>query len=419
MNFQDNPNALFTQLEVAWGIYTSEFEKHIRQALSSIVSWQWANDDMFRSHPLFGQADTSHRADSWSPFTRSWLADDDEKSNLVDGWKHGLDEQGRIVLAYWDAYGYVTLWRNDGFDRLQVYNSTEAATGFLWSSQNRHQPQTQFTRYWINRDGLIDCICRCFEEFGTHYRKFEWFEYQNKRCVSSIQQSFCIMPKIPDYQKDESDAKLRLAYRPVDGIEMVEKLVETMIWRRQVKYSYGTSGELIKAEVFGSSGEPVAPLLFKRRPARPLEKTIDELAAKTSQTIFKAVKKRSPDKPYRGLALVYSAEHPHCGLPHTVYLLGKDSERPTNRYNFEEFPLELEVTFKRPVLNLLTEFNQRCHALFTEESFDGEVEAAVSVVEKIAKQLGAKLIGTKHVLVDFSIVVVDDHGDVDGFSVPT
>ena len=66
---------------------------------------------MFPSHPLFGQADTTAQAEPWRPFDRNWLRDDDPKANLGDGWQHGFDSQGRIVLARNQHWGQATVWR--------------------------------------------------------------------------------------------------------------------------------------------------------------------------------------------------------------------------------------------------------------------------------------------------------------------
>ena len=415
MEFRNDPGELISQLDSAWEVYSSEFDKQIQECLASVVSWKWATDAMFRSHPLFGHADTTPRHEPWRPFTRNWITDEDPKANLEHGWKQGLDEQGRIVLAKGQWYGYAMLWRNDGCDRLTIHNSDDQPSGYQF--QSPIQDRAEFSRYWQDNNGRIECACRCFREQETHYRKFEWFDYEDKRCTQSINQSFEIMPEIPHWQRDKSDAELRLSYRPVDGKAIVNNLVESNIWRERVKYSYAPAGDLIKAERFKADGEPVEDLLFEKVPDRPFEETVEELAGKTSQAILKAVKKRSPQKPFRSLALIYSAEHAHCGLPHSVCVLGHDATSPADKFNFEEYPLELEVAFKRPVLKLLTEFNQRCRSLFSIEDFDDEVAAVVSVMRRTAENTQQQLAGTKHISDDFSIIVVDDHGDVDGFEV--
>lgn len=415
MNFRDDPEQYLMQLDAAWELYTNNSEEQIQQHLSLIETWQWATDDMFRSHPLFGHADTTPIAEPWRPFTRKWLADDDTNANLDGGTKHGHDADGRIVLVQRRWFGFATIWQDGFCDRLQVYESPDELGIFVWGS--RFQDRVQFTRIWRNSDGQIDCIGECFRERQTHYRQLEWFAYEGKRCIESVCQSFNIMTEIPHYQRGKSDEELRTSYRPLDGIELVGNLVETTFSRRRVKYDYGPSGDLIKAEQFSGDGKPVEELLFEKLPERPFDETIDELAESTASTIFKTVQKRSAKKPYRALALIYSAEHAHCGLPHHVCLLGHDIPWPEERFNVEAYPAELNVTFKRPVLKLLTEFNQRCRALFGDEDFNSEIEAAISVMRRIAEILHQQLAGTKHVSSDFAVVAIDDHGDVDGFVV--
>ena len=90
MEFRNDPGELISQLDSAWEVYSSEFDKQIQECLASVVSWKWATDAMFRSHPLFGHADTTPRHEPWRPFTRNWITDEDPKANLEHGWKHGL-----------------------------------------------------------------------------------------------------------------------------------------------------------------------------------------------------------------------------------------------------------------------------------------------------------------------------------------
>lgn len=415
MNYLDNPQQHLTQLAAAWELYETDLQAQIEKDLSSIVTWRWATDGMFRSHPLFGQADTTPNAEPWRPFTRRWLADNGSKANFDDGCKHGLDADGRIILEQRQWYSHITLWREGFCDRLFVEESPDEADVFSWGSSS--QDRAEFTRFWRDSNGRIACIGECLREYEFHYRELEWFKYEGKQCIESVHQSFEIMTEIPHYAQDKSDEELRTSYRPLDGGELVGNLVELMFSRKRVKYDYGPAGDLIKAEAFRADRRPVDGLLFQKLAERPLEEAMQELASKTTDAILKAVKKRSPAKPYRAVALIYSAEHAHCGLPHEVRLLGHDRQWPKERFSFESYPDELDVAFKRPVIKLLTEFNQRCAALFNDE-FEGEVEATMSVMRAIAEKLHRELAGAKHVSDDFAVVVIDDHGDVEGFSLP-
>ena len=96
------------------------------------------------------------------------------------------------------------------------------------------------------------------------------------------------MPEIPPYQQDKCEDELRADYRPLQGGELINNLVETMFSRRRIKYSYSPTGELLKAEEFKADGEPVDELLFEKLPERSLEETIDVLVDKTAEAIEKA-----------------------------------------------------------------------------------------------------------------------------------
>ena len=195
------------------------------------------------------------------------------------------------MLARNRVWGHARFWRRDGCDRLRIHESREEAGRFIWGKP--YQDRVQFTRFWHNTDGRIECICQYFRENDTHYRQFEWFTYKGKRCVESIQQSFAIMPEIPYFPRESSEKKLRKDYRPLEGDELIQNLVETMFWRQRVKYSYSPSGDLVKAEMFNADGKPEEGLLFQKLSERPFEETIEELATRTASPILKAATKRA------------------------------------------------------------------------------------------------------------------------------
>ncbi len=414
-DFHNDVQPLLAPLDAAWDDYQTSLETKVEQTLGSVASWRFATDDMFPSHPLFGQADTTRVAEPWSPFTRQWVDANEEDARDNDLWQHGFDQQGRILFSRFRIFGRLSIWADGYCDRLQIYESKEEKGKWIWG--HPFQKRAEFARYWYDEHGRITCTARYFRENEIHYRKFEWFTFDQGQCVSSIRQSFEIMKELPSYQKDKPEAELRQAYRPLQGESLTDNLVETMMWRCRVQYSYSPDGELVKAEEFKADGTPKDELLFHKLPSRPIEETISELAQKTAETIFKSVKKRADRKPYRGLILIYSAEHAHCGLPHSVAVLGHESSWPQDRYYFDSYSEALDVAFKRPITKLLTEYNQRCHARFTFDDLDEATALTVSVMREIAQQLHEDLAGIKHVTDDFTVLAIDDHGDVDGFEV--
>ncbi|PQO26055.1 hypothetical protein C5Y96_21635 [Blastopirellula marina] len=415
MHFHDDPQPLISQLDTAWNDYQSHFDAKVEQALGTIVTWRSATDDMFPSHPLFGQADTTPVAEPWRPFTRHWLKEDAPSPQDSQAWLHGFDESGRIILSRNHVWGYLSIWGSGYCDRLRIHESKEEKGRLIWRLPR--QDRVEFSRYWYDENGRIQCLACYLRENETHFRELEWFDFADGRCVESIQQGYQIMTELPWYQKDKPESELRQNYRPLQGDALTNNLIETMYSRRRVEYSYSPDGELVKAEEFKPDGKAVDELRFHKLPSRPIEETIAELVQTTANTIFKSVKKRATAKPYRGLILVYSAEHAHCGLPHDVSVLGHDHPWPEDRYYYEEYANDLGVEFKRPITKLLTEYNQRLSARFTFDDLDEETALTVSVLRQIAEQLYSDLAGTKHVTEDFAVLAIDDHGDVDGFEV--
>ena len=416
MDFHDDPRPLLTELDKAWAQYTRDFDALMKQYCR-------------RSFPGGGLPTTC------SLRIRSSVRRIPRHKQNPGDHLTGIGCEMTIQRQTWATAGNMALIRravlcsreiNTGDKPLS--GETAVAIDCRFTSQRKKQVDSfgglpyddsvGFSRFWHNKDGRIECMCSYLREDDVHYRTFEWFDFEGKRCVESIQQSFEIMPEIPHYQQDKSEDELRADYRPLQGGELINNLVETMFSRRRIKYSYSPTGELLKAEEFRANGEPLDELLFEKLPERSLEETIDALVDKTAEAIEKAVKKRSTAKPYRGLILIYSAEHAHCGLPHQVSVLGHETPWPKDRFYHEDYPVQLEVAFKRPVWSLLTEFNQRCHARFAMDEFDAQTATAVAVMQKITEQLHRALAGTKHVTDDFAVLAIDDHGDVDNFAVP-
>ena len=403
MDFVEELPTEIAILDTAWQKYESSNDTILGALLQSVDSWRWASGGMFPEHPLFGQADTTRPAEPWTEFNERWITEDDPKPETIYASQHGFDTENRIIGQQKKRFGRAYLYEDAYCDEFGFEKNED---GTLVANEE------QVRRFYYDSNGRIERIASYTNEYGTKYYKVERFEYQNAVCTESVSQHYVVMEKIPQYRANDPEEDLRNDYRPLNGDAIVNNLVETVYRRRRFKYTYD-SGALVRAEVFRQDGKADDQLLFERKPQRSIGEISEDLASKSVAAIIKVLKKRGSGKPYQVVALIYSAEHAYCGLPHTVKCVLSEEPMPADLQDWESYQTVLSVSFKRPVLSCLTEFSQRCSAEFGIGSMHAEAMAATKVMQMIAQQVVSEIKGTKHVTDDFRVTYIDDHGDVE------
>ena len=327
MEFLDDLPAEIAILDSAWQRYETSNETMLAALHQSVDSWRWASGGMFHEHPLFGQADTTRQAEPWTELNEHWITDDDPKTETIYASQHGFDADSRIIFQQKKTFGRAYFYEGSHCDEFRFDKNED---GKLAASDKRVR------RFYYDSDGRIERVASYTHEYDTQYYEVERFEFQDGVCTESVLQYYVIMEEIPHYRADDSEKELRADYRPLSGDAIVNNLVETVYRRRHFKYTYD-SGVLIRAEVFRQDGKPDDQLVFERKPQRPIGEISEDLATKTAAAITKAVKKIARGKPYRAVALIYSAEHAHCGLPHADMGVLSKQQLPDDLMNWESY----------------------------------------------------------------------------------
>lgn len=418
--FLDDPRDLIAELDDAWA--TADRAERAEAVEASAVEWRLASGPMLRRHPLGGQVEPDEYS-RWKASTARWLPDAAAKRREGGGQRdldyssdqvwHGLDADGRIVLMRTPHLTFLIDHQVDADGRARF----DVLDARFVDSTELQENESIFRGVSDDAGRLVRTLQR-LRQSDTTYHVLERFEYgDDNRCVRSVAQRFEVMDAIPHFMKDKSPEELRKTYRSIAGDEIAGALVEYQPRRRWYEYAYDADGSLIRVTEFdGRDGRERKDVPFERTAPRPLAEVVDDFAAAMTKLIVKACKAGHSGKPFSGLSLIYSCEHPHCGLPHRVGVCPTDAP-PADPLDWEAYPDSVEFALKRPQQKLLGELQDQLDVAFGIDDFEEQNAAVVALMQRIAAGVRDGLSGHRHLTPDAIITGIDDHGDVDPFVV--
>lgn len=419
-NFLDDPRDLIAELDAAWGRLGPTRGELLDERMQTAAEWRLASGKMMRRHPLDSQVEPDEFG-RWRVSKAGWLPESEAKTR-EDGGERDLAYGCDQVWHAFDADGRITLVRNPYHTDIAVHTETGdgGSRTEILTLMNQAvvgvDDDERIVR--IDRDGsgrLVQTASRSVQQ-GTRYTRVERFEYgDDGRCVRSVSQAFEIISEVPHYLQDKTPQELRSKYyRSLDGgEEIVGVPVEYLPRRRWFEYEYDESGGLIRVAAFdGPDGQEREELPFERQPTRPLPEVVDDYVTAMAKQVIKAAKTKHPGQPFAGLALIYSCEHPHCGLPHAIGVCPAGSP-PADPLDWEAYPERLGIEMKRPLLKTFGALQDALDRAFAHcDEFDEQNAAVVDLMRRIAA--GARDgLGKRQLAPDAAVAFIDDHGDVE------
>ena len=289
-----------------------------------------------------GSSPATRRGDGWRPRPLRWVAESrgswtpDEPGAPPITWPYGLDAGGRVRVARMGPSGGMAvvyretfhdlLWfaRNGGRGgdgpRLPVIPERARESGVP------AYPRGRMIRLLKDADGRIIASVKLnngWEKPRTHFRTLRRFEYDaDGRYVGETERWFA-------RGLDDRGSENR-EWNP----EIAPGYFESVYMRRRVRARYDAAGRL--AEVIAYDHDPrrsrvQEQILYGYNPGDTVPKLVGQLSALLAKQLPKAVlaalKANPAAKPLARVALVYSAEHAHCGLPSRVLLAGEADRR--------------------------------------------------------------------------------------------
>ncbi|MFH5806727.1 hypothetical protein [Alienimonas sp. DA493] len=318
--FVDDPTALFAPVEAAWERYVAAGEATLTAAEARVVETRHSTYDdgpFTPDHPLWDRFLTAVYGDPWRPRPLRWVPEG------KDTFRHGLDAEGRIVTAGFLGGGSAAAVYGDGsYDLLNFRRDRRSGERLPYEPHFRSGfPTGRLKRLLLDDAGRMAAAVEVNqegEEPERHYRSLTRFFYDDAgRLAESVTQLFDLGRELPPYAKDVPPEKVAGWHR-----RATDRLRESLLMRRRTVLTYD-DGRLVKAEQFDGDGKP-DEVLYTYNPGDTVEGLVEQFSALLGKQLVKAIDgflKANPDaKPAARGALIYSAEHAHCGLPTGVAL---------------------------------------------------------------------------------------------------
>jgi hypothetical protein len=411
--FLDDPSELIAPMEAVWPEYIARGEELEHNAEQSVVEWRSADDESFvPDHPFYRTLNTGEaNGYIWLPRALRWV---ETVRNEVARVQHGFDSEGRLVIAKRGLFRRVLVYGHGFYDLLFTYPDEETGGRMTAEKERGGIRRGGFTRFHVDGQGRIMSKVRLSNEGpepDSHYRLTEVFTWKDGRVADSFRQSFDLGDEIPSWAKKRTPEQQAAMYRRVN-----DRLREYLPGRNQVRYEYGSDGGLVKADLFDGEAGKHRATLYTRDPDDTIENISDELAAALGKALVKAVKPMKAAYPLRRVALIYSAEHAHCGLPTRVLIQQADgSER--DPLNWEAYPHEAVWPPEGRTGQKIESLQRRLLVVVEGAAAYAHAEAPQPYREllwRASRDVYDALVGKKRIVSeDFAVFPLDDHGDVD------
>ncbi|NNJ28144.1 hypothetical protein [Alienimonas chondri] len=416
----DDPTDLFAPVEAAWDRYVAAGEATLKEVEAQIVETRHATyeDGQFTpDHPLWDRYLTDVYGESWRPRPLRWVPKGEET------FPHGLNADGRIVKAGLLGGGGVAIVYQEGFyDRLTFRNPGRSDERLPYEPFFRDGfPTGRVQRMRLDEHGRIASAIEVNQEgpeLERHYREITRFTYDDVgRLTESYTQLFNYGTELPHYLADLPPDVAAGLYRQAS-----ERLRESLASRKRVALTYGDDGRLIKAEEFNDEGES-KEVLYTYNPDDTIEGLVAEFSTLLGKQLVKAIDgflKANPDaKPAARCALIYSAEHAHCGLP-TGVALASEAEAGAERFepfDWESYSRQVPWPPEGRTGKKLADLHRRLLLVVeTDPAYaeDFQPRPYREVLWKAGRAAWETLTKKRATTADFALFPLDDHGDVDG-----
>ncbi|QDU40965.1 hypothetical protein Mal4_53280 [Maioricimonas rarisocia] len=410
--FIDDPSHLVTPVEDAWTDYLVREAELEQQVEATVVTWRLARDDMFLPiHPFYRTIDTRETDGYWKPRPLQWVTKPEDELACTH---HGFDAEGRLVFARRRLYSQFVIFGDGYYDLLSGYHN-EATGGRIIAEEERGGIRRGgVTRYHVDADGRITTTVRLNNEQPEpdgHYRLTETFAWDRDRLTDSYRQNFNLGQQPPGWARDLSAEQLAAMFRQVDG-----RLREFLPGRKHVHYGYAADGSLKRAVLLDVDTGKEKSELYSRDPSDSVESVAAELSTRLGKQLVKLLKATTDFRPLRHVALVYSAEHVHCGLPTRVLLSGSD-DGDIDILDWESYPREAAWPPESRTGQKLESLHRRLLVVVESSpayAADHAPRPYREVLWNASRHVYDALARKKRLVAeDFTIFPIDDHGDVD------
>jgi hypothetical protein len=194
--------------------------------------------------------------------------------------------------------------------------------------------------------------------------------------------------------------------------QVTKKYREFMRSRAVIRFAYAKDGTLTSVEKNQLHLPQNITVVYTRSEGDTVENVFEELVPLLSKHILATVKKAKKLHPLRLLALLYSAEHVHTGLPWGLATTPSGIE-VQDVTDLEEYSVSLDWPLPNPKLQKTV--NRFIVAVESSPLYrDSDAPKAYrDLLWQVSLRVVKALQGSKMADKQFTVLPIDDHGDID------
>lgn len=394
--FLDDPTAIYAALKPAWKSFREQANDYVNQAIQQVDLWRDSEDLILPVHPFSQFIDTTRADGVWRDRKSLFVPEVRNPQNRV---RHGFDKSGRILIAQRSHFSVLVLWQERCFDVAGVWPNADG-------TYSEMPTRPHYVRYNLDEQSRIHEIWDYSPTEDDHL-SVETFRWETDQLCETYLQGFDGGTELPAWAKDLPPADQAALYRQV-----TTNYREYMPRRAVIQFEYATDGMLTSVKKTQLRRPDNITVIYTRSDGDTVEGVFEELVPLLSDGIQAIVKKAKKLHPLRLLALNYSAEHIHTGLPWGLATTppGTEIDDVTDP---ESYSIPLDWPQPKPGLQKV--INRFIIAVESSPLYrDSDAPRAYrELLWQVSLRVAKALQRTKFADEEFTVLPIDDHGDID------
>ena len=392
----DDPSEIYTAIKAAWKSFKSKTTKLTTDAIKSVEVWRDADSLILPVHPFSQSIDTARADGIWRDRTTLFVP---EVKNLNNRVRHGFNKSGQIVIAERKHFSMIVAYGNGYFDVAGVWPAADGTYSVM-------PTRPHYVRYNLDAQSRIVSIWDYSPTEDDNLR-IELFDYKKDRLVQTHLLCFESGKELAGWMEELPPEEQATLYRQVN-----KTYREYLPSRAIRRFNYDKAGALESVDSNQLHLPDNVEVIYTRSQGDTLEETFNKLVPLLTKDILTAIKKAKKSHPLKAVVLQYSAEHIHTGLPYGLSTVPVDATQ-FDVTDIEAYSVPIEWPTLKPALQKA--INQFIIAVESSAEFrDSDAPKPYrELLWRVSLNIAKELQGSKIADKQFTILPIDDHGDIE------
>lgn len=394
--FLDDPTEIYDSLIPAWKSFAEKFHEHADHAMREVHQWKEAEDLILPIHPFSQVIDTTQFDGIWRDRRNLFVP---RVKNVHRRVRHGFDKSGQIVIAERERSSVILIRGENFFDVGEVWRKSDGTLGEI-------PERPHYVRYVLDDQSRIKSTWN-FSPAEEGHLRIEIFCWEKNRLSETYAQTFDAGTELPGWAKELSPERQAGLYRQASDLYH-----EFSPSRAICRLAYSEDGTLVSAERYRLHRPNDVTIVYTRSKGDLVEALFEELLPLLSEQIIETLKKAKRFHPLKAIALFYSAEHIHTGLPWGIGTVPKDVSIH-DVADIETFSDQLDWPPVKPTLQRTV--NRFMIAVESSPEYRDRDAPRIyrELLWQVSLRVAKEMQRTKMTDKDFTVLPIDDHGDID------